>query len=502
MLKEPPVEHVLIGPRLLDKSRRALGRVYTLALLWRLDAKQAYFDRAVQELDAVCRFADWNPSHFLDTAEMTHMVAIGYDWLYPSLSVEQRRRYREAIVRLGLEPGLAVYRAKGWWMKSEFNWNQVCNGGMTMGALAVAEDEPERSREVLEAAVKSLPIALASYAPDGGWAEGPGYWDYATRYTVYMMAALESATGSDHELSKALGFDQAGRFRVYSSSPTGLSFNYADAGSRVGPCSSMFWLARRFGNPVYAWQEQQLLKKSRPDALDLVWYQENAKSPVEAGWPLAATFSGINVAFARSSWDASDAAFFAIKGGDNKANHSHLDLGTFVFDVGGERHAIDLGGDDYDLPEYFGKLRWSYYRLRSESHNTVLIDGENQNLSAKAKISGNTVDLTQAYGDRLKSWTRTFTLDKTLTLVDRIEAKRPVDVLWGMVTGAEVVIEGRTARLGGKVSVELLSPEGARFEVVSTQPGEPQNRNKGSRKLVVRLPGSVERVELGVRFGW
>ena len=26
------------------------------------------------------RFEDWNPSHFLDVAEMTFALAIGYDW--------------------------------------------------------------------------------------------------------------------------------------------------------------------------------------------------------------------------------------------------------------------------------------------------------------------------------------------------------------------------------------------------------------------------------------
>ena len=348
------MEHVLIGPRLLDKSRRALARVYTLALLWRLDGKQPYFDRAVRELDAVCRFPDWNPAHFLDTAEMTHMVAIGYDWLYPSLTADQRQRYRHALVTLGLDPGLAVYRGKGWWVKSEFNWNQVCNGGMTIGALAVAEDEPERSREVLDAAVKSLPLALTSYAPDGGWAEGPGYWDYATRYnrvhdgragirhrqrsrTVEgarlrpgrpLPRLLVERHRAELQLRRrgfarvALLFDVLARAALPQSGVclAGATVAPEGASGRVGT-----WCGTR----------------------------RKPRSPAEAGWPLAATFTGINVAFARSSWESPDAAFFAIKGGDNKANHSHLDLGTFVFDAAGERYAIDLGGDDYDPARVF-----------------------------------------------------------------------------------------------------------------------------------------------------
>jgi len=36
---------------------------------------------------------------------------------------------------------------------------------------------------------------------------------------------------------------------------------------------------------------------------------------------------------ARSSWGNPDAAWVALKAGDNKAGHSHLDLGSFVYEV-------------------------------------------------------------------------------------------------------------------------------------------------------------------------
>ena len=86
ILDAPPVVHRLIGPRLLDQSRRALDRIYTLALIYRVEGGRKYLDRAVKELRAAAAFPDWNPSHFLDVAEMTHAFAIGYDWLYDALA--------------------------------------------------------------------------------------------------------------------------------------------------------------------------------------------------------------------------------------------------------------------------------------------------------------------------------------------------------------------------------------------------------------------------------
>ena len=66
----------------------------------------------------------------------------------------------------------------------------------------------------------------------------------------------------------------------------------------------------------------------------------------------------------------------------------HLDLGSFVFDNFGQRWAIDLGADNYGLPGYFtSPKRWSYYRLGTEGHNTITINGENEGLDAKAPLS-------------------------------------------------------------------------------------------------------------------
>jgi hypothetical protein len=241
-----------------------------------------------------------------------------------------------------------------------------------------------------------------------------------------------------------------------------------------------------------------------------VWFRPETKTPLEEKWPLDAHFQGVDVAFLRSSWDAPDAIFVGVKGGDNKANHSQLDLGTFVLDSGGTRWAVDLGPDDYNLPEYFGKLRWTYYRMRTESHNTVLIDGENQDTGARAPITEHTfrpglavvrIDLSGAYPAKLKQWERTVALAERRQVIiqDRIQAKQPIDVLWGMVTDAEVTLAGRKAELrkaGQAVAAEILSPATARFETVPTTPPPPQNQNEGTRKLVVRLPGKVDNVDV------
>ena len=85
---------------MLFRSRRILFLSYA----YRITGDEIYFQRAEEELLTVCRFSDWNPSHFLDVAEMVLGVAIGFDWLYTKLSADSRRIISEAIMTKGLLP--------------------------------------------------------------------------------------------------------------------------------------------------------------------------------------------------------------------------------------------------------------------------------------------------------------------------------------------------------------------------------------------------------------
>ena len=54
-----------------------------------------YALRAQKEMIAAAAFDDWNPSHFLDVAEMTTALAFGYDWLYDELDPQAREQNQE-----------------------------------------------------------------------------------------------------------------------------------------------------------------------------------------------------------------------------------------------------------------------------------------------------------------------------------------------------------------------------------------------------------------------
>ena len=502
-LNSTPIKHDLIGPRLLDKSRTCLHRVTTLATLYRLTGKAEYAARARKEMMTAAEFNDWNPSHFLDVAEMTTALALGYDWLYDVLPPDERKAIKTALIEKGLKPGLGdTPGARGRsWLKTVHNWNQVCNGGLGVGALAIADEEPELALRVLKQSLGALPLALASYAPDGGWNEGPGYWDYATTYTAYIIAALESALGKDFGLKQAAGLDRTGFFHLYSVGPLNRTFNFADAGDRGGPSWTMFWLARAYKQPVFA-ADNFFCDKKLKGANYLLWLPAPVpEAALVEKLPPSAFFRGVDVAFLRSGWDSA-ATFIGFKAGDNKANHSHLDLGTFVFDMRGQRWCEDLGSDEYNLPGYFGKQRWTYYRLMSAGHNVCTLGGANQDPKAKATMLSfdatpgkacAVADLTAGYAPAAKKAQRGLALlgSAGVLVQDELTLAKPQEIIWGIHTQAKLTLAGRDAQLtqkGETLVARILEPAGAKFELMDIPPAPPTGHATHSNKLGIRLP--------------
>jgi hypothetical protein len=524
VLPTAPVERVLEGRRLLDKSRTALQRVLGLALAWRLTGEPRYAERARRELVRVAGFTDWNPSHFLDVAEMTLAVGIGYDWLYGTLDEPTRALLRTAIVEKGLRPSLQHDS----WTRSANNWNQVCNGGIAAGAMAVAEHEPKLAAELVARAVDTVPLAMREYAPDGAYPEGPGYWGYGTTYNVILLSALQSALGTDFGLSAQPGFLATADYFLHVHGPTGLHFNYSDAGRGGGSLSpAQFWLASRRQEPHLLFAQWQGLAtpsaggseaRGRTAPFLLLWMPEKLQTPPA---PARLSWTGhghVPVAFHRSSWDPG-ATWVAVKGGSPSANHAHMDVGTFVMDADGVRWADDLGSQSYHSLESKGvdlwnraqgSDRWKVFRLGTAAHNVLMVDGQQQRVQGHAPITaareGRTVlDLSSVYRGLLRRAFRGVAVqaDRTVLVQDELEAERGGTVRWAMLTRAEVIVEGpgRAAlKLDGRsLSLRVLEPAGAQLRVYATDPppGPNDAANPGTRIVgfeVRSTPGTPQRL--------
>ena len=515
-----PIQQVLVGSDMLDKSRECLLRVYDLAFAYRWTGNEKYLAAAESNLRVVCAFTDWDPPHFLDVAEMTHAVAIGYDWLYNKMDAPLRDQVKASLIKLGLHEGNLAYASAAWWANSEFNWNQVCNSGLLIGALAVAETDPSYAMNILPKALDGLSYALKSYGPDGVWGEGPGYWGYATDYTAYGLAALQSALGNSFGLTNFPGMNLTGYLPIYAAGPTGYVLNFADSGEKAkqGAPHPDMWLAGIYNNNDFSDFVHTQLANANANAYDLIWYRPYANSSTQRD--LDKFFNGkVSLYFSRSSWTDPNALWVGFKAGYNLVNHGHLDLGNFEMDAMGVRWARDLGSDDYSLPNYFSgsvqsSPRWTYYRLNSLSHSVPVLGGVSQNVDATSKFVKHAeaiaepyavVDFTEAYKQFATSAQRGIKMvsgRKAILIQDEFALSKATTIAWGMTTDATIqLIDPKQAELtinGKKMTALILSPASASFSVESAQQLAPQQLNTGVNRLRIKIPASMGNMTVAV----
>jgi hypothetical protein len=489
-------------------SRLIVGEMTTVAGIYRLTKDPALGARAKEEVLALAGYPDWSPESFLACAEATFAEAVGYDWAYELLSPEERAVVRRAIIEKGLKPGLEYHKANRHWASRGDNWNQVCNGGLIVGALAIASEEPEVARELLTSACRNLRKALANYDPDGGWAEGPGYWHYGSGYLVRALAALQSALGTDFSLENSPGVAETGNFRMHDTGAFNYTFNFSDGDTMLWPAPWMFWFARQFNRPEYAIHERWAFDQ-HPTIFHLIWSRGPAPS-AELPHDLKrdALFRNIDTACFRSAWQDPSAAYLGFKCGYNSVGHGHLDYGSFVFDSQQERWAIDLGAEYY-VPGYFGPERWTFFRASNHSHNTLTINGGLQDSRVRSPIVAflSTPDRAFAVGDLSKTYRlpekavrRGCALlhRRDVLVQDDLTSPESLDVVWNMFTRAETKLNGREAMLtlrGARMHARLLSPAKAVFEVGPAEAPAGQSQQPDVHSLRIHVKTSAGRTE-------
>lgn len=550
ILTTPPIVYAPdVRSVILNDARKVVDRMYKLGVAYWMTNDPQYAERAWTELSTVADntlFPNWNPSHFLDVAEMTHGCAIGYDWFYHYWDATRRTTIRTAIINKGLTPGLSQFTSNAGWSQSDGNnWNQVCTGGLSMGALVVGTESEALVENILNRSINSTRPCWKHFTTDNGaWYEGPGYWGYTTEYGMRMLAGLEWVLGSDFGISNTQNVSEAGYGPINSLGTSNVIFNYADAGAGGGTRGPQFqWMARRYGIAAYdGWENT-----GSGSALSALWWNDHAGVTVANNGSAAdmafhgeegTAFEAQEMVTMRGKWADSRATFVGTKGGQMGADHGNLDAGTFVLDALGKRWFHDLGGDNYALTNYFsgtpnasGVDRWDYYRMRPEGQNTLAINPDGTAgmvLNAVAPLTAyqsepggsssfSIHDLTPVYTGMSKVWrgVRLMGARDEVLVQDEIQVATGKTVWWFAhythpATGVVIDPDGTSAMLtqgAERLWCKILSSSGT-FQIMDAVPlpgsANPvttpaQNANAGHKKLAINLT-NVTNTTLAVWF--
>ncbi|MDA3798328.1 MAG: heparinase II/III family protein [Kiritimatiellae bacterium] len=520
-LELPVNEYKYYGKRMLDSTREGACRLQTLSLAYLLTKNKRYLDKAKEEINEAINVPSWNPSHFLDVAEIIIGLGVAYDWLFDELSDDLKQAIRMALIDKAFIPSFGENQ---FWISGSNNWNQVCHAGLSIAALAVGDEEPEWMEKLVNRAVENVPIAMEeSYVPEGVYPEGPMYWGYGTTYNIMLIDSLESALGTDFGLSDQKGFDKTALYQFQMHGPDGNVFNYYDSANTryLGP--PMLWLTNRFDLTFlkdYVRLDsiklfQQIAKSKQPCrsrylSWSLLWEKDCEQKTIDCPPVLDYFGNGKNpVAGFRSEFDNPDEAWLIVKGGNNKNSHNHMDAGTFVFVSQGVRWVSELGREVYENLEanktndlWKESERYNFLRLSPFGHSTINI---NHSLQPFDSIQSPIIkffsskDRAHAVVDTSGIWKKhAKTVKRGVALLNRESALIQDEiagcngiVTWQMISEANIKLDGHKAILtkNNKTFIaQIIEPKNAVFQKMSLQPRFPEeNKNEGFEKIVIEL---------------
>ena len=384
-----------------------------------------------------------------------------------------------------------------------------------MGALAVYERVPEEAQKVIAEALQGNPNAQEAYGPDGVYPEGFGYWEYGTWYEVMLIESLRTALGTSCDLEKAPGFLESAKFINFMMTPTGATYNFSDSGNPMNMVNPLlYWFALETGDTSLVWQDRQMIlneerirgvNRQAPIAMLFA-----ARCNTEDIKPINGRYwygNGSQPVFLyRSGFNNKEDSYLGVKGGSPMNSHAHMDAGSFIYEWGGVRWAVDLGSQDYHSLESKGigiwkkgqhSQRWQVYRLGNYSHNTLTINEQLHQYKGmatmtkvlkKKKYCGAEFDLSTSFIDT-KSVKRTIYIDNNdkVTCIDNIENHNiECKVRWNMCTFAKAeIIDDHTISLkqeGKEVILRVVSPKSAKAYIMENNSGNWYDvKNKGVR---------------------
>lgn len=517
-------------------ARTLLSRITNCGEAYLLTKEGKYAEQVWNDIKyAIDNWGDWRPLKNISHTETIAAVSIGYDWCYDYFTEDRRRIIEESLYERCLHTGYEVYNGIGsaganHYVNAVMNQNPVGHGAYTLGAVALMDVYPEESAKLLSDAIKGVEAFTYSCYPSGSYVESLSYWTYGMQYFQRMITTLDATFENDFGLMRGPDFDKAPYYIVQAASLTTVN-NFHD-GENSAPTSNMGnfgWLSEKLNDPGL-----MEIKLAYYNAMNLtnsdLWYTkpEHLSAAGSVSLDLDTYFSGAELVSMRSAWGTENATWLSFHGGDPLPSHGHVDTGTYVFNMLGERWITDTPVEDYAYRDSIvatlsdkkiaengvGKNAAPYlYLTRPEGHNCVVINPDYEagqdlhkwsyvtKLESKVRGTYSVLDLSDTYYEDAKSYIRGYMLGddrRSVQIRDEITVKKAdSDVYSFMYTEADVeIVDERTAILtknGKQIKLEFVTNgrdvkfEAGEAKPLDTSPQYQQKSTEGYTKLTINM---------------
>ncbi len=419
--------------------------------MYQMTGETQYADRAIQEAIYYTTLDSWGTAQMLDNNQTATAVAIVYDWLYDYLSQGERDSLVEALKRLHLDalhdmflnPTKAEYQITLYLFYYASNNHAILDNCSTfMQALAIADIDAKFSAEVMKGTLECLEAPFDTLYPDSAFPEGVGYWSFAGPYIARMYSSMESAFGHWFGYENCRAIVNFAEFPIYAQSNV-TSIIYCDNGKVRDISHEKYYYGKLTNND--ALMAYSLKNDDSAYPLTALWYDPDVDYDAELDLSLDKHFRATELAVMRDTFEGVQENWGGMAVNASERGHYYLNNGTIALHALGEEWIAVPGRDNYSLPQYYlttpGSKRWKYYFARAEGNNCVVInpsaDGGQEvystskiDLVSEPRGAYMVSDLTDAYRQQVKSYTRAFgllddrskfVLQDEITMMDKSE---------------------------------------------------------------------------------
>lgn len=289
------------------------------------------------------------------------------------------------------------------------NWNPWILSNI-LNVFLLTEKNKSRLANAVNKMLREINAIYDEYPSDGGCDEGPSYWMVSGASLFDFIDMIYLATNGKINFFEDTKIKNIAEFILKAYIGNYYFVNFADGPVRMKIASafSVYKFGQRIGNENLSRLAKEVSPENSGDAPEIsrdaklrrtiygLIYKDDILSQSELSKDIKdAVLPDIQTAYLRSG-----DFYLAAKGGHNKENHNHNDVGSFMVFCENKPVLVDAGVGTY-TKFTFSPKRYEIPAMQSAYHNLPLVNGvmqqDGMNFAAdKFEVQGKTVNISFA----------------------------------------------------------------------------------------------------------